>query len=101
MGISREDIKTVATLSRLGLRETDIGRIETELEGILGYVGRLRDVDTKGVPESAPPHIEASEFRVDDARDCPSEDRELILKNFPARQGDLLKVPAVFERPKT
>lgn len=98
--ITREDIQRSAYLARLGLREEEIEKTEKELENILGYIDRLQKVDTTNVPETSSPPAEASAFRSDEVIACPPEDRELILKNFPARQGDLLKVPAVFERPK-
>jgi len=100
MKLTREDIAGVAMLSRLGITEEEAKRAEQDLEAILGYVDRLQKIDTSGVVESSSPLAHADDFRSDSVTDCPAEDRELIMKNFPAKHQNLLKVPAVFLQPK-
>ncbi len=100
MSLTREDVSALAHLARIGLSEDELARAEKELEGVLGYVDRLRKVDTTGVEEAAPPAVQAASFRPDEVTECDEVGRQLILSNFPERQDDLLKVPAVFEAPK-
>lgn len=100
MGISKEEIASIAQLARIGLSDEELERAEKDLEGILGYVDRLQKIDTSGVLEASAPAVKANAFRADEAHPSTETERELILKNFPARDGDLLKAPAVFERPK-
>jgi aspartyl-tRNA(Asn)/glutamyl-tRNA(Gln) amidotransferase subunit C len=100
MALTREDVASLAHLARIALNEEELDRASDELEGILGYVDRLQEIDTDGVEEAAPAPRMAPAFRVDTAVWSDDATRQLILKNFPAKGGDLLKAPAVFERPK-
>lgn len=98
MKLTREDILHLAELSRLDVSETEIQDAEKNLGKILNYVERLSQVPTENVePYTSPLR---SEFRADIA--IPAEDivRESIIKNFPAKQGSLLKTPGVFSNPK-
>jgi aspartyl-tRNA(Asn)/glutamyl-tRNA(Gln) amidotransferase subunit C len=100
MPLSREDIENVARLARIGLSEWEMEVIGRDLDAILEYVDRLQKVDTEGVPEAAPPPVMADVFRRDEADACPDAEQALIVGNFPASQGGMLKAPAVFEKPK-
>ncbi len=98
MSLSKEDIKSLGVLARLELSDEEVARAEKELDAILGYVGRLADVDTTGVEPASP--IPASTFRADEVLENNPMTRDLILGNFPQRQGDLLCTPGVFLSPK-
>lgn len=100
MSLTREDIASLAHLARIGLSDEEQTRAEKELDSVLGYVDRLQKVDTSGAEEAAPPAVRAASFRNDEVMACDEAGRQFILSNFPARQEDLLKVPAVFEKPK-
>ncbi|HWR00149.1 MAG TPA: Asp-tRNA(Asn)/Glu-tRNA(Gln) amidotransferase subunit GatC [Candidatus Methylomirabilis sp.] len=100
MPLTREDVSALAHLARIGLSDEELARAEKELEGVLGYVDRLQKVNTTGVEEAAPPAVAAASFREDAVIACDEVGRQTILSNFPARQDDLLKVPAIFEAPK-
>lgn len=100
MSLSREEIKNVAFLARIGLSDEELERMGKDLDSILEYVDRLQKVDTTGVPEAASPLVEAKDFRADVVSDCTDAERALIIDNFPASQSGMLKAPAVFERPK-
>jgi aspartyl-tRNA(Asn)/glutamyl-tRNA(Gln) amidotransferase subunit C len=98
MALSREDVKRLADLARIRLSDEEMERAEKELDSVLGYVDRLQQVDTTGVDPFTPPV--RSEWREDVALPCDDLAHELILSNFPARKGDLLQTPGVFEKPK-
>lgn len=100
MPLTRSEVSALAHLARIALDDEELARAERELEHILGYVDRLQQVDTRGVEEAATPAVIATAFREDTAVSCDDEGRRLIVQNFPAKQGDFLKAPAVFERPK-
>jgi aspartyl-tRNA(Asn)/glutamyl-tRNA(Gln) amidotransferase subunit C len=51
VGVSREDVRRIAELARLGPDEAAIDRLTGELNGILEHVRRLEEVDTSGVSE--------------------------------------------------
>ena len=99
MSLSRKEVETLAELARLQLSEQELVNAEKDLDSILGYVDRLQKIDTSGV---LPHGITPTEigWRPDAVFECDDATRELILANFPARRGDLLETPAVFEQPK-
>jgi len=99
MSLSREDVFHLAELARLEIGEGDIASVQHDLDHILGFVDRLKEVDTIGVePMTMPERAEG--WRGDVSQPCDELARELILSNFPERKGDLLATPGVFEKPK-
>jgi aspartyl-tRNA(Asn)/glutamyl-tRNA(Gln) amidotransferase subunit C len=98
MRLTREDILHLADLSRLDLSEEELVRAEFDLASVLGYVERLSAVPTTDIVPAAAHKRET--WRPDIAIPCAQEVREAVLRNFPARQGDLLKTPGVFANPK-
>ncbi|MFA4955054.1 MAG: Asp-tRNA(Asn)/Glu-tRNA(Gln) amidotransferase subunit GatC [Patescibacteria group bacterium] len=98
MALSSEEVRQLADLARLELDENEVTAAEKDLDKILGFVDRLKKVETQGVePASMPAR---TEWRQDIAQPVDELARETILANFPARSGDLLKAPGVFEKPK-
>jgi aspartyl-tRNA(Asn)/glutamyl-tRNA(Gln) amidotransferase subunit C len=47
--IRREDVVHVARLARLELSETEIERMREQLNGILRYIDKLKELDVSGV----------------------------------------------------
>lgn len=47
--ISKKEVKHVAKLARLGLKEKEIQKMEKELSKILDYIGKLKEVDISNV----------------------------------------------------
>jgi aspartyl-tRNA(Asn)/glutamyl-tRNA(Gln) amidotransferase subunit C len=56
MSVTPDDVKHVARLSRLGLEEDRVPALVAELNGILGHMDVLQQVDISGVPPTAPHH---------------------------------------------
>lgn len=99
MPLSKDDVKRLAELSRIELEPEEAARMEQTLDPILEYVSRLSAIETAGVPE-VELEDEGLGFRQDVERGDNQAERSIILRNFPDREGDALKVPAVFENPK-
>lgn len=53
MKLTKEQVQHVAKLARLGLRDDEISKFQTQLSGILDYVEMLNEVDTDGVEPTA------------------------------------------------
>jgi len=47
--ISKEEVKHIAKLARLGLTEEEIEKFQKELSAILDYIEKLKEVDIEGV----------------------------------------------------
>ena len=99
MSLIKEDVVRLADLARLQLSDVEIASAETDLDAVLGYIDRLKQIDTAGVSPMTMP-AKAEGWREDVCIPCDDLARELILSNFPSRRGDLLRAPAVFANPK-
>ena len=97
MALTKEDVVHIATLARLDLTEAEIDSIRGELSKIIAYIDELQQVDTTGVEETAQVTGLTNRLAVDVASPTDEAARQLLLDAFPAREGDYLKVKAVFE----
>jgi aspartyl-tRNA(Asn)/glutamyl-tRNA(Gln) amidotransferase subunit C len=95
MAITREEVRHVATLFRLGLSEEDIARFQEQLSQIIDYFQVLQQVDTEGVEPTS--HTLALENVMRDDEPRPSLPPEAILANAPIPEGGFFRVRAVLE----
>jgi len=51
--ISKDEVKHVAKLARLGLTDEEVGRFSTQLSSVFEYIEVLQEVDTEGVKETS------------------------------------------------
>src|SRR3954452_5397984 len=91
--LSRADVEHVAHLARLGLTADELARLEGQLNHILDQYAKLAEVDTDAIPPTAQTIELENILREDVPR--PSMDREQVLANAPAREGDFFVVPAI------
>lgn len=91
MSITREQVIHVAKLARLELREDEIDRLTGELDAILAAVSKVAELDLGEVPPTSHPLDVVNAW----ADDIPHESLSLedALRNAPAREGDLFRVP--------
>ena len=95
MTLQKEDIDYLANLSRIAVKEEEKDALIEKISAILGYVSEIAKVDT-----SAYSHTEAGEHRNIMRNDeVLKEDKAIhdaILDNVPEREGDFVKVKAIF-----
>ena len=91
--ISLDDVRHVAKLSRLALSEPQLQKYAGQLEQILEYVAKLREVDVSGVEPMAHAIPLHNVLRQDEVE--PSLPTEQVLKNAPETEGPFFKVPKV------
>jgi aspartyl-tRNA(Asn)/glutamyl-tRNA(Gln) amidotransferase subunit C len=105
MKISREDVLRVAELAHLGLSPEEIETYRGQLDGILSYIDKLKELDITNVEPMAqviyaPATGEASashpELREDVVRPC--DVGEAILSEAPDAAKPFFRVPKVIER---
>jgi len=97
MELNIDDIKHIATLSRLELQDDELEKYRGHLVSILEYVDKLAEVDTSNVAEMATGTISNNVWRTDEAQVSDPSERDAAINSFPRKQGALLEVPAVFE----
>lgn len=95
MKISEQDIKTVASLSRLRIRDEESSEVATQLDKILTYVENLQAIDTTNIEPTTYALPMQNVFRADEVK--PSLERELALSNAPLKEDGYFKVPRVLE----
>ncbi len=92
MAITRDNVLHVAKLARLELSESEIDRMQRDLDGILEYVNQLSELDTSDVPATTQVAVVAAPFRADAV--VPSLPHELALSQAPRSSSDGFAVPA-------
>lgn len=96
MQITDEKIAQLAHLSRLEFNPEQNEQIKADLERILDFCEKLREVDTSGVEPLIYLTQEYNHLREDEISDALP--REKALKNAPAADSDYFKVPKVIRK---
>ena len=93
--ISLEEVEHVARLARLELSPEEKERMRSQLDVILGYVEKLRQVDTTDVPPTSHVLPLVNVMREDEER--PSYPVNAMLANAPEQDGAQIRVPKILE----
>jgi len=93
--ISLAEVEHVARLARLELSAAEKERMRSQLDVILGYVEKLRQVDIEGVAPTTHVLPLVNVMRDDEVR--PSYPAEAMLANAPDRHRELFRVPRIIE----
>jgi len=94
--LDRQEVQHVATLARLNLSEEELTMFVHQLNTILDYFDKLRNLDTSTIPPTS--HVVAVEtpFR-NDAVDG-FADNDILLQNAPSQEKRCIKVPKVIDQ---
>ena len=84
MSITNDEIKYVAGLARLELSEAEIKKFSGQLNGILEYIGQLKEVDTTRVEAAVSASGLMDVWRTDEIKELPRDEVEAALS-----QGEL------------
>lgn len=95
MSLDPATIRRVARLARIRLDETQIPRMQADLNGILGWIEMLNEVNVDGVTPLAGGTEVALRLRADAVTD--GGIAEQVLANAPDRAGEFFAVPKVVE----
>ena len=95
MAISKEEVKYIANLARLGLTDAEVEHFQTQLEVILQYIDKLKTLDVAKTAATAHVLDIRNVTRADKVK--PSLDPAKILESSPAKEGNFFKVPKVLE----
>lgn len=93
--ISLKDVDHVAKLARLALAPEKREVVQGQLERILEYVGKLKAVNTDGVPPTAHPFDITNVWREDVAKPFPN--LKELFANAPEMEETFYKVKKVIE----
>ena len=93
--VSEETVRHIALLSRLECSDSEIHRFAGDLNGILAYAEKLRELDTRGVEPTSHALRLRNVFREDVVR--PSLGNEQALANAPEHEAGHFKVPQIIQ----
>jgi aspartyl-tRNA(Asn)/glutamyl-tRNA(Gln) amidotransferase subunit C len=91
--LSTDEIKKIAVLARIELREGEVEKFQHDLSSVLDYVEDLKQVDTEGLEIVASVTGLENVSRVDSPEE--TEAREEILANAPETKDGYYKVKAI------
>ena len=95
MSLDPATVRRIAKLARIRVEEGDVGRLQGELNNILGWIETLSEVDVEGVAPLTGGAQIVLRLRADAVTD--GRIPEQILANAPERVGAFFTVPKVVE----
>ena len=94
MDIKREDILHLAELSELSLSEEEIVSLGKDLQGIIGYISQIGELDTTDIEPTYQVFEMENVWRADEV--LPQDaDREQLLTLTKETKDNQIKVPKV------
>lgn len=95
MSLDLATIRRIAALARIHVEDAELASLQAELNGILGWIEQLTEVNVEGIEPLSGAAQMALKMREDIVTD--GGYREKILANAPERAGDFFAVPKVVE----
>lgn len=95
MAITKDTVKYVADLARIELGDKELGYFTKQLDRILEYVHKLKKLDVSGLEPTSHVLEMKNVYREDVVR--PSLPVSDVIKNAPAKEGNLFKVKKIIE----
>ncbi len=95
MSVDQATVKRVARLARLKVKDEDLPKLAGELNGILGWIEQLNEVDVSNVEPLTSVVSMKMKMRKDEVTDghYPAK----IVSNAPAQEDAFFMVPKVVE----
>ncbi len=95
MSVTRDDVRKVARLSRIAVSEEQLDEMAGELNGILGWIDQLNEVDVSGVEPLTSVVETRLPMRDDVVTDGNIQDQ--VLANAPRSEDGFFVVPKSVE----
>lgn len=95
MSLDAATVRRIARLARIGIEDDKVAQLQGELNGILGWIEQLLEVDVEGVA----PMVGVEQIALRLREDVVTDDAalETVLSNAPDRAGPFYTVPKVVE----
>ena len=95
MSLTPEEVKKIAFLARLSIKEENIDQYSQDLSGILHLVEQMNAADTDNVEPMAHPQDAMQRLRADAVTEI--DQREKLMSNAPLTENGLFLVPKVLD----
>lgn len=95
MSLDLVTVRRIFTLARIHVEDAELPSLQAELNGILGWIEQLNEVNVEGIEPLTGAAQMALKMREDVVTDGGYPEK--ILANAPERAGDFFVVPKVVE----
>jgi aspartyl-tRNA(Asn)/glutamyl-tRNA(Gln) amidotransferase subunit C len=92
--MEKEDIRQLASLSRIAVTDAEVDSLQREIGSILDYVGQIQSM-TNTVDDKKTVGAVFNKMRADEVTHEPGTYTEAILRELPAREGNFMKVKKI------
>lgn len=93
MKISKKEVEHVAHLARLTLTDEELVKMTGQLDNILSYVDKLKELDTRQVVPTSHVFSVSNAFREDVEKESLSQAE--AVRNGPQQDGEMFQVPKI------
>jgi len=91
--ITKEEVLKIARLSNLSMRDEDINRVTRQLDSVLSYAARVKEV-SGSMDDSVHGKIKNNKTRLDIVDQISVQE---LLAQVPSKEGNLIVVPMILE----
>ena len=95
MSLSDQELKEIAYLARINVKDESLSSLKVELEEILKLFEELNEADTSDIDAMSHPLDLSQPVRKDEVTE--KNEREELLRNAPSAKSGLFLVPKVIE----
>jgi aspartyl-tRNA(Asn)/glutamyl-tRNA(Gln) amidotransferase subunit C len=95
MSLDLATVRRIATLARIHVDDVELPALQAELNGILGWIEQLNEVNVEGIEPLTGAAQMALKMREDVVTDGGYPEK--VMANAPERAGDFFVVPKVIE----
>jgi len=92
--ITRDEVRHIAELARIGLNDKEIEKYQKDMSSILDWVEQLKEVDVKGIQPTA--HIAGLKNIVRIDKPSNFKNKASIINLFPEKKDSYNKVRSIF-----
>lgn len=96
MGVSLEEVKHIANLAKLSFSESQLLKLQKDLNKILDYIDKLNELDLSNVEPLE--NINETENILREDKETKWLSTEEALQNSPQRTSNFFKVPKVINK---
>jgi aspartyl-tRNA(Asn)/glutamyl-tRNA(Gln) amidotransferase subunit C len=94
--LSEEQVKHVAKLARINLKDSEVKKFSGQLSDVLGYMDILKEVDTEGVEETSQVTGLTNVLGVDEVAEARCKREELLeCSELPVDDKQIRVLPAI------
>lgn len=93
MSLTKDEVKHIAELARIGVDEEELEKFSTDLSAVLDWISKLEEADVSAVSPMARVAGSINVAREDRMRE--SDSREEIIRLFPEERNGYDKVKSV------